>query len=286
MKSTASFVLILGIAAGTCMGQAGGQESKAAAPAPAALSQAPAQASAVRIASVDSLLLVDLLLESGTIKAERDARGKACQETFNAEQKKLMDIEAKLLMGQLDDPKRQEMIKDWEGKKKSLNEVQAQLTTNFDRFNSLKAAEAWNQLNKVVARMAKERGYTHVFSCRRDVEFLADTQAATVQQLLAHQLMVYPAGDDLTMAIVEELKLQPQLQAKQANEAKAMADAAEFLKQPAPAPAVDPNKDAPKIPMAPKESGGKKSGLPTKAPGFPAPAPAAAPEAAPATAPK
>ncbi len=232
----------------------------AAQPATATAAQAPATPQ--RIATVDALMLVDLVLDSEPIKTTRQAKGKELDETFRKSQKELMDLEARLLMGAKDDPLREGLIKDWEVKKKNLNDLQATLSSDFDKFNSHKAAEAWIMVTAKLDELAAQYGYTHVFTTRRERSFMADTQAGTVQQLLSRQIIVAPAADDLTERAITAMNLQAQYDAKKADEAaQAAAAAAEAAKAATPSPTP---------PADPKSPGA--TGLPKTAPGFPPPA--------------
>lgn len=233
---------------------------------PVPVSTATPAAAPQRIATVDALMLVDLVLDAEPIKSTRQAKGKEFDETFRKAQKELMDLEARLLMGAKDDPAREGLIKDWEVKKKGLNDLQASLSSEFDKFNSHKAAEAWVLVTTKLDELARQYGYTHVLTTRRERTFIADTQAGTVQQLLSRQIIVYPLADDLTDRAIAAMNLQAQYDAKKADEAAqaaaaAAAAAAEAAKTPAPAAPVPAEK---KDPAA--------SGLPKTAPGFPLPA--------------
>ena len=233
---------------------------------PTPASVASAAAVPQRFATVDALMLVDLVLDAEPIKTMRQTKGKEFDETFRKSQKELMDLEARLMMGAKDDPAREGLIKEWEVKKKGLNDLQASLSSEFDKFNSHKAAEAWVLVTAKLDELAKQHGYTHVITTRRERGFIADTQAGTVQQLLSRQIIVYPAADDLTDRAITAMNLQAQYDAKLADEAKrlaaeAAAAAAEAAKAVTPAPAAPAD---PKTPAA--------TGLPKTAPGFPLPA--------------
>ena len=225
-----------------------------------------------RMATVDALLLVDLVLDSEPIKTERQNKGKEFDETFRVAQKELMDLEARLLMGAKEDPLREGLIKDWEGKKKNLNELQASLSSDFDRFNSHKAAQAWVVVTAKVDELAAKHGFTHVITTRRERSFIADTQAGTVQQLLSRPIIVYPAADDLTDRAIEAMNLKVQYDAKLAEEARRAAEAAAAAKAAASPPSpLSPPTAAPVPPAGDTKKPGE-SNIPKPAPGLPLPA--------------
>ncbi len=249
----ATFAFCLATTAGLCNAQ------------PATSSAAKTAATPQRIATVDALMLVDLVLDSDAIKATRQAKGKELDETFRKSQKELMDLEARLLMGAKDDPLREGLIKDWEVKKQALNDLQAKLSSDFDKFNSHKAAEAWITVTAKLDELAAQYGYTHVLTTRRERSFMADTQAGTVQQLLSRQIIIAPAADDLTDRAIAAMNLQAQYDAKKADEAAQAAAAA--------AAAAEAAKAATPAPTAPADPKNPAAAAPPKtAPGFPLPA--------------
>ncbi len=161
-----------------------------------------------RVATVDALALIDLMLQSERYLPPREAKVKELNDQLVPIGREVTDLESKLIMGKKDDPNRDTLVSTWQGKKQQLQQLQQALSGELDKFNSKQAAEAYEIILQTVDGMAKNAGYSHVLMTRKERTFIAENQAGTVQQLLSRPLAVWPAADDLTEAAIKELKLE------------------------------------------------------------------------------
>lgn len=189
-------VAALGLGAGVQFGRTAEAARNQVAPEPA------------RVATVDALALVDLMLQSERYAPAREAKVKELNDQLLPLGREVTDLEGKLIMGKKDDPNRESLVTTWQGKKQQMQQLQQALGAELDKYNSKQAAEAYELILTTVDAMAKSGGYSHVLMTRKERTFMAENQAGTVQQLLSRPLAVWPAADDLTDAAIRELKLE------------------------------------------------------------------------------
>jgi Skp family chaperone for outer membrane proteins len=163
---------------------------------------------AARIATIDALALVDLMLQSERYAPARETKVKELNDQMIPIGREVTDLESKLIMGKKDDPNRDSLVSTWQNKKQQMQQLQQALSADLDKFNSKQAAEAYDLVLSTTDALAKSSGYTHVVMTRKERNFLAENQAGTVQQLLSRPLVVWPAADDLTDLAIKELKLE------------------------------------------------------------------------------
>ncbi len=181
-----------------------------------------AVAEPARIATIDALALIDLMLQSERYEPARSAKVKELNDQIVPIGREVTDLESKLIMGKKDDPQRDTMVQTWQGKKQQLQQLQQALSAELDKFNSKQAAEAYDIVLATSDALAKQGGYTHVLMTRKERGFTAENQAGTVQQLLSRPLAMWPATDDLTDLAIKELKLEGiSLERKQKQDAAA-----------------------------------------------------------------
>ncbi|MBU6412642.1 MAG: hypothetical protein KGS45_04155 [Planctomycetes bacterium] len=185
-----------------------------------------------RIATIDALALIDLMLQSERYLPAREAKVKELNDQLVPIGREVTDLEGKLIMGKKDDPNRDSLVSSWQGKKQQLQQLQQALSGELDAYNSKQAAEAYEIVLATTDSMAKARGYSHVLMTRKERGFTAENQAGTVQQLLSRPVAVWPAADDLTEAAIAELKLEGIVLDQKAKREAAAAKAAEAASAP------------------------------------------------------
>lgn len=163
---------------------------------------------AARVATIDALALVDLMLQSERYAPAREAKVKELNDQMIPIGREVQDLESKLIMGKKEDPNRDSLVQTWQGKKQQMQQLQQALSAELDKFNSKQASESYETVLQTADALAKAGGYTHVIMTRKERGFTAENQAGTVQQLLSRPLAVWPAADDLTDLAIKELKLE------------------------------------------------------------------------------
>jgi len=106
-------------------------------------------------------------------------------------------------------PEWEAAIGEYQKKGMELRQREETLQAEFAEFLTLKNFEAYKEVLASVEAVAAKRGYTHVFSSRsiQDMEKPSSPLAFT-QGLLARPVLVAPAGDDITLDVLRDLKLE------------------------------------------------------------------------------
>lgn len=181
-------------------------QSGAAAPAP----------QATRIAVVDIMTLIERIWESDPYKGPRDelVRGLQTQATelrtqMSAIEDKVRAEQAKA--GEADPAKPpadnaaiQAGMAEYEAKQQELQGLGARVEES--NLKQIKAAYA--QLVAACQSKAKAMGYTHVIVSRTSGELItASRPQDAFQEILGRTVIAMPEGDDITMEVMKELKL-------------------------------------------------------------------------------
>ncbi len=165
---------------------------------------------ATRIAVVDTIALVEKLMASDRYKPARDqftedqkAKEGKIIETFQTMQ---AEAQKKAEEAKTDDEK-SKIQADTGAKGEELKAQYQALQGEGDQFSVNQLADAYAQVIRTSGEIAGKRGYTHVLSSRLG-EIPRDKGFQTAfQEILLRHTAVIPAGDDITDAVIKELKL-------------------------------------------------------------------------------
>lgn len=211
-----SATLALSLAAGLALALA----ALLAVPSRHAVAQAPSAPTAQpsRVAVVDMLALVERLWETDQYKAPRD-------EIVRAVQAQAAQIRAD--MGTLEDkaralhPKEGEppltgdalakandetakLQQEYQEKQSALQSLGSQIEQN----NLKQIKEGYAALVAACHKKAQELGYSHVIISRTQGDLITATRPADAfQEIVSRTVIVYPDADDITQAVMKELKL-------------------------------------------------------------------------------
>lgn len=194
----------IGAAIAIALGVRGAGELAAASPA----APATGQVEVIRIATVDTLLLVERLISNEKYTADRD--------TFTAEKNKTLRPLADELQKIREDSKdlKEEsdrfkaLAREFSEKNQQFMEMGQQANREVEQFKTAQVNEAFRLIGDASSQMARDLGYTHLWSTRSGAFAIkSDNVNGAVQEILARPLVMSPAADDLTERLIASLKL-------------------------------------------------------------------------------
>jgi Skp family chaperone for outer membrane proteins len=171
---------------------------------PAAPSASPA---ATRLATCDIYKIAEKLMKqekySGPLQASRQDAEKKLGPMLNELQALRDKIEA------AGNPQNsREDILSFQQKQQAFQQAQQQLERDIDRLAAQTNNSAFVAVVEAAQVVANAKGYTHVFSTRPvDVGAGPETQLQFTLGILAKPVVVYPKDDDITQAVMAEMKV-------------------------------------------------------------------------------
>lgn len=165
-------------------------------------------APSVRIASVDILDVVERMVLSDKYRPARDAFTQGQRDSI---QPMIGELQALAMQGQnvaQGTPEFQALVQQYSAKQQELQQKNEEAQNAIAQFEARQVAEAYGLVTAAATRMAERMGYTHVFATRSDSQIRSNNVPGVVQEILAHPLVAYPKGDDLTKTLVTELRLE------------------------------------------------------------------------------
>lgn len=177
-------------------------------PATGTLSPAPTSPAEVRIATVDTLSLLERLMETEAYRLEREQHTASWNEQLKAMSDNIQALEARLIAMTAQDPAAQEVYGQYQSQQQAIQELQQRAFADVDEFSARQLADGYRKLHEAYNRVAAERGYTHVVSTRLATDDLREVGTnVLLQEVMIRPLIRAPEGDDLTDAIAEALQL-------------------------------------------------------------------------------
>lgn len=192
--------LVLVLAAGAAVGSG---MFMAAASSRAVAQGAPAASQ--RIATVDTLAVVERLVLSDRYRPARDRLTEEKNAALKVMRESIANIETRAQGLPQDSPELRGLAQQYSQLTESLQSEEQKAVAEQDAFNAQQIAEAYRLVTEAAAKLGAERGYTHVLQTRGgEVTFRSRGVAGTIQEILARNVVSSPAGDDLTQAIIEQ----------------------------------------------------------------------------------
>lgn len=175
--------------------------SRAFSPLPQGASAAPA-----RIATVDSLAVVEKLVLSDKYAPARDALALERNKAIEPLDAKLKDIEARAKLLQAGAPEIKGMQEEYQTTQRQIDQMVDAGRRDLEALNVKQISEAFKTVNEAAAAMADKMGYTHVLSSRMGEASLRSSSVnLAVQEMIARSVVKAPAEDDLTQRLLNEL---------------------------------------------------------------------------------
>ncbi len=189
---------------------------------PRAAALAPRAVETSRVAVFDVLSVSEKLFLSDRYSPERDTRVKAKQDEIGAMEEGVKDVIAKLQGTPQNSPDYQGLYGAYQTKLNEVNAAKQRANEELSAFSTEQFAACYKLAIDTANDLARKNGYTHVIASRvGPLEFRSKELPAALQEVLARPVLMSGAGDDLTPAVMAELKLD------QAPAAEAKPDGAE-----------------------------------------------------------
>lgn len=176
-----------------------------------ALANGPApKAAGVKLATVDCYAIAERLMSAADLKKAREDMSNSWQAKADSIAKELKDMDADLAVLPQNDPKVQDLLKRAQTKQQEYQKVTQDRQVDMERINSQQLIDAYLKIRGATEAVATKLEYSHVFCNReRDRAISTVTLSQTLQELLARPLITGNQADDLTKAVMAELKLEP-----------------------------------------------------------------------------
>lgn len=166
------------------------------------------QASNGRIAAVDVFAVAKKLLESDRYAPARDAMAKERNAGLEAVNKELGDLRAKIEAAGQNSPEAAPMIQEFQAKAQAYRESQTKAQEEFNTLLSSQFAEGYRLVVETANVVAKKQNFSYVVVTKTGpVVFESKDFSAAGQEVLSRPLIMFGEGDDLTPAVLAELKL-------------------------------------------------------------------------------
>lgn len=175
--------------------------SRAFTPAPQATQAAP-----VRIATVDTLAVVEKLVLSDKYAPARDALALEKNKAIEPLDAKVKDIEAKAKLLPQGAPELKGMQEDYQQTQRQIDQMVEAGRRDLEALNVKQISEAFKTVNEAASAMADKLGYTHVLSSRMgEASLRSGSINLAIQEMIARSVVKAPSEDDLTQRLMNEL---------------------------------------------------------------------------------
>ncbi len=166
------------------------------------------QASNGRIAAVDVFTATKKLLESDRYSPARDAMAKERNAALEATNKELGDLRAKIEAAGQNSPEAAPMIQEFQAKAQTYRESQTKAQEEFNQLLSSQFGEAYRLVVETANLVGKKLNFSYVAVTKTGpVVFESKDFNQAGQEVLSRPLIMFGEGDDITPAVLAELKL-------------------------------------------------------------------------------
>lgn len=160
-----------------------------------------------RIATLDTLEICEKLFQSEKYTSARDAVVKPKQATLDEMQQSLVALGGKMQAAG-NGPDAQALNAEFSAKREEFMKFREDANGELMKLNVQQFNECYRLVVETAATVAKSGGYSHVLSSREGgQDFRSADLSGAIQEVLARPVLVRPAGDDITAAVLKELKL-------------------------------------------------------------------------------
>ena len=161
-----------------------------------------------KLATVDVYWAAEKYMGTEDLKKKRDDAVAMWQSKAQSIEKDLQQLEDNFKVLPPNDPQVPELQKQAQAKQQEYQKLAQDRTQDLEKINSGQLIEAYKKIREASDAVASRQGYTHVF-CQRgwDKQIETVTVVTTIQEMLARPLIKGIATDDITNAVLAELKL-------------------------------------------------------------------------------
>jgi hypothetical protein len=159
---------------------------------------------------VDIYIVAERMMASPELKKIREDVSANWGAKADALSKELREMDDSLSVLPQNDPKVQDLLKKAQLKQQDYQKIVQDRQAELERVNSTQLIEAYGKIRTAVEAVAAKMEYTHIFANREYSRPITTfTLSQTLQELLARPIINDQKADDLTKAVMDELKLQP-----------------------------------------------------------------------------
>ncbi len=204
MRSSRPLALIAGLAAVLAAGFI-----LRTSPAIAVAAPAPSHQAEQRFASINAFQAVEKMVQSDRYRPARETLMNDLKMRLEVPQNEIASIAKEIMAAGQDSDRGRSLMPTYQNKNRELQQLRQELEEKAGEFNTQQLAEAYRLVVETADKIASDRGYTHVIATRglANEPLKSTNVAAAVQEILARPLVRFPAGDDLTDAVMKELKI-------------------------------------------------------------------------------
>lgn len=197
----AGTVLAVGLSTAAFFG--GGSGSVAVAQSATSASPGPA-----RVATVDIYKIANLLMESERFKPALMAERERLTKELEPLETELLQLQQRLGTATPGDNAARDLAQTFQTKRENYLKTRDERSAAFEGRAAKDNLRAYQEAVGVARRLAEARGFTHVIATRTGEETAPpDTGLQFTFGLLSRPVLLSPGGDDLTSAVMAELKL-------------------------------------------------------------------------------
>lgn len=176
---------------------------------PALATTLPVSAEGVKIACLDVLDVAEKLFLGDRYASTREQALKEKQSQRDALQAGLTDLQQKIIAAGQESPEGKQLIPTYQVKAKELQEFEQTANTDLNTLSTNQFNECYRLAVETGQAIAKKQGYTHLFASKvGTLEFRSKELQAALQEVLARPVLMTTSGDDLTVQVKKELKIE------------------------------------------------------------------------------
>lgn len=179
-----------------------------------------------RIAAVDVFEATKKLLESDRYAPAREAMAKERNASLDGYNKDLTDLRTKIETAGQSSPEAAPMIAEYQAKAQGYQEAKAKAQEEFNGLLSAQFNEAYRLIVETANLVGKKLSFSYVVVTKTGpVVFESKDFNQAGQEVLSRPLIMFGEGDDITPAVLAELKLNVAPAANSAPDAKPVEEA-------------------------------------------------------------
>lgn len=166
---------------------------------------------APKIGVIDIFVVAERMMNSPDLVKTRNDADAAWKPRLTAIEDAARQIDEKLRAMQSSDPQAQVLLQERQAKVQEYQGLLQERSNTLEKNNSEQLLSIYAKIRAAADTIATSRGYTHVFiNGAADRPIQTATVQDTLQQMMARPLVKYPAGDDITQAVMDALGVKPE----------------------------------------------------------------------------
>ena len=166
------------------------------------------QTADVKIGTVDIYQVAEKLMSQDELKKVRDDASASWQQKASIIEKDLRQLEENFKVLPQNDPQVADITRQAQAKQAEYQKLAQERQQELEKLNSSQLIVTYGKVRAATKTVAERLGYAYVLSSR-PIERAIETQtvSTTLQEFLARPVIVAPPSDDLTKAVLDELKI-------------------------------------------------------------------------------